>query len=125
MDMKMLVYGHRGYPIIVFPSSMGRYYESKDFGLIESAKWFIERGFIQVICPDSVDKHSWYNKSIHPAQRVRNHMWYDQMVANEIVPRFRHNTAVGKVAVAGASFGGFHAANLLFAILTMLVICFL
>ena len=41
-DIEMLVYGHQGYPVVLFPSSMGRYYESKDFGLIESARWFVD-----------------------------------------------------------------------------------
>lgn len=107
----MLIFGYQGYPVIIFPSSMGRYYESKDFGLIESARWFVERGLVQVFCLDSVDKHSWYNKSVHPAQRVMNHIWYDKMVYEEVVPSIRWNTSVGKVVVAGASFGGYHAVN--------------
>lgn len=113
-DMEMLVYGERGYPVIVFPSSMGRYYEGKDFGLMDSIKWFWERNLIQVYCLDSVDAHSWYNKGIHPAQRVKNHMWYDKMITDELIPRIKWNTGVHKVAVAGASFGGFHAANFAF-----------
>ena len=112
--MEMLVFGHQGYPVIIFPSTMGRYHESKDFGLIESAKWFVERGFIQIFCPDSKDKHSWYNRNIHPAQKAKNHTWYDRMVQDEIVPKIRWNTGTGKVAVAGASFGGYHAANFAF-----------
>lgn len=114
MDMQMLVFGERGYPIIIFPSSKGKYYESKDFGLMESIRWFVERNFVQVFCPDSVDAYSWYNKAVHPAQRVRNHMWYDKMVREEIIPRIRWNTQLGKVAVAGASFGGYHAVNFAF-----------
>ncbi len=113
-DIEMLVHGHRGYPVILFPSSRGRYFESKDFGLIGAAAWFLERGFIQIFCPDSIDAWSWYNRGIHPADRVRNHTWYDKMVLEEIVGRVRWNTGVGKVAVAGASFGGFHAANFAF-----------
>lgn len=113
-DIEMLVHGYQGYPIIVFPSSMGRYYESKDFGLVESARWFIERGFVQLFCIDSVDKHSWYNRSVHPAVKASNHAWYDKMVLEEVVHRVRWNTPGGKVAVAGASFGGYHAVNFAF-----------
>jgi len=113
-DIEMLVYGHQGYPVIVFPSSMGRYFESKDFGLTESARWFVERGFVQLFCPDSIDVHSWYNKNIHPAQRVMNHIWYDKFIYDEIVQGIRRNTGTGKVVVAGASFGGYHAVNFAF-----------
>ena len=69
-NIDMLVYGHAGYPVIIFPTTMGRYYESKDFKLIESARWFLEQGLIQIYCPDSIDAHSWYNKSIHQIGRA-------------------------------------------------------
>jgi esterase/lipase superfamily enzyme len=39
----MLVFGHAGYPVILFPTSMGSYHENKDMGLIESAKWYVEQ----------------------------------------------------------------------------------
>ncbi|MEM6522592.1 MAG: alpha/beta hydrolase-fold protein [Bacteroidota bacterium] len=113
-DIDMLVYGHAGYPVIIFPTTMGRYYESKDFKLIESARWFLEQGLIQIYCPDSIDAHSWYNKSIHPADRVRNHNWYDQFILNEVVHNIRVEKSTPKVCVAGASFGGYHAANFAF-----------
>ena len=113
-DIEMLVFGHQGYPVIIFPTTKGRYYESKDFGLIETVRWFLERGFIQIFCPDSIDAYSWYNKGIHPADRVRNHIWYDKMIQEEIVPKIQWNTGTGRVAVAGASFGGYHAANFAF-----------
>lgn len=110
----MLVYGDRGYPVVIFPTTMGRYYESKDFGLIEAVRWFVEQGLVQIYCIDSIDKHSWYNKKIHPAQRVRNHIWYDKMIAEELVEKIRWNTGAGRVCVSGASFGGYHAANFAF-----------
>lgn len=110
----MLVFGHGGYPVIIFPSTMGRYHESKDFKLIESARWYVENGLVQIFCPDSIDKLSWYNRNIHPSQKVRNHIWYDKMVLDEIVEKIRWNTPTGKVAVSGASFGAYHAANFAF-----------
>ncbi|TAE48493.1 MAG: esterase, partial [Bacteroidetes bacterium] len=72
-DFQMLVYGHAGYPVVVFPTSMGHYYENKDFKLIESARWYIDQGLIRIYCPDGMDKESWYNRGIHPADRVRTH----------------------------------------------------
>ncbi len=113
-DIEMLVFGHSGFPIIVFPTTMGRYFESKDFGLIESARWFLEQGKVQIYCPDSIDAYSWYNKSIHPADKVRNHNWYDKTILEEVVNKIRHEKGISTVGVAGASFGGFHAANFAF-----------
>ena len=37
-------YGHSGKPVIVFPSSGGRFYEYEDFKMIEAVKDFINDG---------------------------------------------------------------------------------
>ncbi|MCB0516852.1 MAG: alpha/beta hydrolase-fold protein [Chitinophagales bacterium] len=111
MDIEMEIVGERGYPVLMFPTSFGRYYQNKDFKLIESARWFVENGFVKFYCIDSVDQYSWYNKKIHPADRVKNHVWYDKMLYHELVPRMQAETGVGRVAVGGCSFGGYHATN--------------
>ena len=113
-DIEMLTFGHAGYPVILFPTTMGKYYECRDFKLIESAKWFLEEGLVQIYCPDSINEYSWYNKSIHPADKVRNHMLYDQFIMEEVVNKICHDKKIDKVAVAGPSFGGYLAANLAF-----------
>lgn len=83
-DIDVLAFGHRGFPVILFPTSMGNFYENKDAGLIESVSWFLNEGLIKIYCPDGIDTTSWYNKNIHPADRVKNHIWYDQMLRNEL-----------------------------------------
>lgn len=110
-EMEMLVFGDRGYPVILFPTSRGRHFENRDQGMMDAAHWFIEQGLVQIYCPDSMDAESWYNRSIHPADRVHTHVAYENMLIHDVVMRIRHNTGAGKVAVAGASFGGFHAVN--------------
>jgi esterase/lipase superfamily enzyme len=114
MEIEMLTFGHGGLPIIIFPTSLGRYYEAKDFKLIQSAKWFIDNGIVQIFCPDGIDRYSWYNKQVEPAKRAINHAWYDKMILEEIVEKVRYNTPSHRVAVAGCSFGGYHAANFAF-----------
>jgi esterase/lipase superfamily enzyme len=77
-------------------------------------RWFLEQGLIKIYCPDSIDNESWYNKHIHPADRVKNHGQYDQMILEEVVSRARHETGAPKVATAGCSFGAYHATNFAF-----------
>ena len=113
-DIDMLTFGHSGYPILLFPTSKGKYYENKDFKLIESVGHFIESGKVKIYCPDGIDAQSWYNKDIHPADRVKNHLWYDKMLLEEVVSRAKNDTGFGKVITAGCSFGGYHAANFAF-----------
>ncbi|RYY09240.1 MAG: esterase, partial [Chitinophagaceae bacterium] len=114
MDFEMLVFGHSGYPVILFPTSMGHYFENKDFKLIESVKHFVDAGKIKIYCPDGIDSHSWYNKKVHPAERVKNHIWYDRALLEELIPMAKHETGHNRVITAGCSFGGYHAANFAF-----------
>lgn len=113
-EMETLIYGHQGYPVLLFPSSQGRYYEAKDFDLIGAVKWFLDQGLVKIYCPDSIDSLSWYNKGIHPADRVRNHILYDKYLVEELVGKIRHETGYGKICVTGPSFGAFHALNFAF-----------
>lgn len=113
-DIDMLTFGHSGYPILLFPTSKGKYYENKDFKLIDAVQHFIDSGKVKIYCPDGIDAQSWYNKDIHPADRVKNHMWYDKMILEEVVSRARNETSFNKVITAGCSFGGYHAANFAF-----------
>lgn len=114
MDTEMLVFGENGYPIVIFPTSMGKYYQNKDFLLIDSVAWWVDNGFIKIYCPDSIDTLSWYNKNVHPAERARRHMHYDSMILHELVPRAKHETGRHQVGMAGCSFGAYHATNFAF-----------
>lgn len=110
----MLVFGYSGRPVILFPTSLGKYYEAKDRGLIESARWFIDNGFVKIYCPDSIDALSWYNKNIDPLGRAYNHSLYDQLIEKEVLERALYETGWETATVAGCSFGGYHAANFAF-----------
>ena len=114
-EFEMLVFGHGGgLPLVLFPTSYGRYWQNKEFGLIESVRWFVETGRVTIYCPDSVDLESWYNRSIHPADRVKTHMGYENVIVHEVFDFARRECSRHRVAVGGASFGGYHAANIAF-----------
>jgi esterase/lipase superfamily enzyme len=114
LELEMLVFGDRGYPVILFPTTKGRFHQNRDFGLIDAARWFVDEGLVKIYCPDTIDDRSWYDRGIHPADRARNYAWYDKMLTDELIPWAQHETGVGRVAVAGCSFGGYHAANFAF-----------
>jgi esterase/lipase superfamily enzyme len=113
-EFEMLVFGYSGFPVIIFPTSRGRYFENKDFGLINSAAGLINSGIIKIYCPDGIDSESWYNYSIHPADRVKTHNGYENVILNDVIEFAKHETGRDRVAVAGCSFGAFHALNIAF-----------
>ena len=103
-DMELLHFGHAGRPLIVFPTSMGRFFQWEDFGLVAALSDHIEAGTIQLVCLDSVDGESWYAKDRPLADRVVRHLQYEAYVVNEILPRLPSPP----IAV-GASFGALHS----------------
>ena len=110
-DMEFLWFGKFGRPVILFPTSAGRYYENEDFRLADSLADKVDRGEIQLILVDTVNRESWYNRSVHPAVRVARHMQYDSYLRHELVPYIHNRAQRGDLVVYGASFGAYHASN--------------
>ena len=110
-DMEMLVFGDGGTPILVFPTSQGRFYEYEDRGMIATLGDRIGNGVLQFFCVDSVDSESWYNRHVHPHVRVARHLQYEQYLLQEVVPLIRQKNSTPMLQVTGCSFGGFHAVN--------------
>ena len=113
-DMEMLSFGHGGARVVAFPTSMGRFFDWEDRGLVAALAERLQQGFIQLFCVDSVDAESWYNKSIPPGDRARRHTQYDRYIVDEVLPFTRELNSNPFVIVTGASFGAYHAANFAF-----------
>ncbi len=113
-EFEMLVFGHAGYPVVLFPTSLGRYYQNKDFKLVDAVAPLVDAGRVKIYCPDAIDEESWYNRSLHPADRIRTHVAYENVILHDVFEHARRDTGRERVAVAGCSFGGYHAANLAF-----------
>ena len=109
--MEILWYGNWGRPVLMFPTSVGRFYQNEDFGLIHGLADKIDGGEIQVCCVDSVDAESWYNGGAHPGWRAARHDQYDRYIAAEVIPFIRERARRDDIVAYGASFGGYHATN--------------
>ena len=108
-DMEMLVYGYAGARAIAFPTSMGRYWDWEDRGMVAALGDHLEKGWLQMYCVDSVDGESWYNRHIHPHDRAARHTQYDRYIAHEVVPFSTHLNPNPFLITTGASFGAYHA----------------
>jgi esterase/lipase superfamily enzyme len=111
-EMELLIFGHAGTAVLVFPTSGGRFYEFEDHGMVAALAGKIDSGQVQLFCVDSVNAESWYNRAIHPRARIARHVEYESYLLNEIVPLVRERNREGKLITLGCSFGGYHAANL-------------
>jgi esterase/lipase superfamily enzyme len=111
-EMELLVFGHAGVPVVVFPTSCGRFFEFEDRGLVAAVGEKVEGGELQLFCVDSVDSESWYNRQMPPRLRIARHVQYEDYVLNEVVPMIRATNGDARLVAAGCSFGGYHAANI-------------
>jgi esterase/lipase superfamily enzyme len=124
-EFEMMAFGNGGgLPLILFPTSFGRYYQNKDFGLVGSVSGYVDAGRLTVYCPDAIDLESFYNKSVYPADRMRTHNAYENVIVRDVFDLARRECNSQRVAVCGASLGAYHTRRiLLFVIRTQSVIC--
>lgn len=109
--MELLAYGHSGSPVLVFPSSQGRFFEYEDRGMVHAVGQQIESGHLQFFCVDSVDSESWYNRGIHPHDRVMRHNTYEAYLLYEVLPLIRGVNGASQIYATGCSLGAYHAFN--------------
>lgn len=109
--MELVVYGHAGARVLVFPTSQGRFYEWEDRGVMEAMRHPIEQGWLQFYLVDSVDSESWYCDWCHPSGRAQRHAQYDGYLYNEVLPFTQSKNGNPYLMTLGASFGAYHAMN--------------
>lgn len=110
-EMEMLVFGHGGARVLVFPTSCGRFFEWEDRGMIAALGHHLREGWLQLFCVDSVDVESWYCDWAHPSGRAARHAAYDRYLLQEVLPFSQQVNDNAFVIAAGASFGAYHAAT--------------
>jgi esterase/lipase superfamily enzyme len=107
--MELLIHGHAGARVIVFPTSRGRFFEWEDRGLVWALREQLNNGWIQLYCLDSVDGESWYNWGAHPGARAYRHRQYLHYIYSEVLPLSTYKNGNPFLMTIGASFGAFHA----------------
>ena len=110
-EMELLVFGHAGARVLVFPTSSGRFFDWEDRGMVSALGEHLEQGWIQLFCLDSVDAESWYAESRHPRERALRHIEYERYILDEALPFGKAKNSNPYLITTGASFGAYHALN--------------
>jgi esterase/lipase superfamily enzyme len=111
-DMELLVFGHGGRRMLVFPTRKQRFYEHEDHGMVHSLRHPLEAGELQMICVDGIDEESLYCFDKAPEQRVERHVAYERYVIEEVLPFSEGLNSASPVIVHGCSFGAYHAVTI-------------
>lgn len=113
-DMELLVFGHAGAKVLVFPTRDGRFHEYEDLGLVQALAHKIDAGHLQLYCLDSIDHETFYCFWRHPADRIRLHIRFEEYILNEVLPLMAAKNDHPCTIAHGCSLGAFHAVNIAF-----------
>lgn len=113
-EMELLIFGHAGAKVLVFPTRGGRFYEYENMRMVERLRDKIEQGYLQLYCVDSIDVESFYCWWAHPSGRIDRHLQYEEYILNEVLPLMHAKNPHPCVISHGCSLGAFHAANIAF-----------
>ena len=101
-DMEYKRYGHAGRPVVVFPTSQGRFYQFEDSGGVGALAEFIDTGRIQLFAVDGIDCENPSSTSMPtPPHRIARHEAYFRYVREEALPEILRDAP--SKPMAGAS----------------------
>lgn len=110
---QVVVHGHFGRPVLVFPSEAGRAWDFENNGMVDAIRWMVDAGRVKLYCVDSADAFTWSDLSVALEERARRHELYERWVLEDVVPFLREDCAGrSDIVTLGCSLGAFHAANL-------------
>lgn len=111
-DGTVIVHGHYGRPLLVFPSEQGAPHDYENNGMVGANSDLVEGGRVKIYCVDSFDKQSWVDDDIPLEERARRHSLYEDWIVNQVVPFiFEDCGGPQEIITTGCSFGAYHAAN--------------
>ncbi|NLH82794.1 MAG: esterase family protein [Phyllobacteriaceae bacterium] len=113
-DMDLLVFGHAGAKLLVFPTRDGRYSEYENIGMIARLAPKIEAGQMQVWCLEGLAGETFYANWMVPPDRIRRFDAYERYVLDEVMPLMRRANPHDCTIAHGLSLGAHHAADIAF-----------
>lgn len=113
-DMELLVFGHAGAKVLVFPTRDGRFHEYEDMRMTEVLRPKIEAGHLQLYCIDGINSESFYCNWAHPSGRMQRHLEFEAYILDEVFPFMNEKNPHPCVISHGCSMGAYHAANIAF-----------
>ncbi|NTW97311.1 MAG: esterase family protein [Oscillochloris sp.] len=112
--MELLVFGHAGARVLVFPTRGGRFYDYENWGLVESLRQTLDQGHVQLYCVDSIDRESLYAHYRPPWERIARHRQYEAYILDEVLPLSEWRNPSPALIAHGCSLGAYHAVALAF-----------
>ena len=93
-DMEVLTFGHAGTPMVVFPTSMGTFFDYEDRGMVAAVADKINAGLLRLVCVTTLDTETFYSRHVPPRMRVDPSAIVPPIAATRDVPSQSTNLPV-------------------------------
>lgn len=116
LEMPIVRYGHWGPALLLVPTWQSDFLEAERQGLIDAIARHIEAGRVTVFCVNTITPWSWCAEGVDMPTRARRSAAFSDYLDEEVVPHIRRvlGDDAARVAIGGASFGAYFAADALF-----------
>jgi esterase/lipase superfamily enzyme len=111
-DMELLIFGHAGAKVLMFPTRDGRFWEYEELNVVASLADKVEGGHLQLCCMEGLARETFYDRVRHPADQIRRHGAYEEYILNEVLPLMGWLNHHECTMAMGCSLGAFQAASL-------------
>jgi esterase/lipase superfamily enzyme len=111
-DMELLIFGHAGAKVLMFPTRDGHFWEYEALNIVGSLAHKVSAGQLQLYCIEGLARETFYNRGKHPAERIRRHAAHEAYILNEVLPLMAWNNPHDCTMAMGCSLGAFQAASL-------------
>ena len=108
-DMELLTFGHAGQPMVVFPTSMGAFFEYEDQGMVAGARRQDRARRAAARLRRDDGPRDVLRPGVHPRQRIDRYLAWERYLVEDVVPFVARSPAARPLGVTGCSFGAYHA----------------
>lgn len=112
--MELLILGHAGAKVLMFPTREGCFWEYEKLDIVARLAGKVEAGQLQLFCIEGLGRESFYNRGLHPADRIRRHNAFEEYVLNEVLPLMAWINPHDCTIAMGCSLGAYQATSLVF-----------
>jgi esterase/lipase superfamily enzyme len=110
--MELLIFGHAGAKVLMFPTRDGRFWEYEKLDVVASLAGKVDAGQLQLFCIEGLARETFYDANRHPADRIRRHAAFENYILEEVIPLMAWMNTHDCVIAMGCSLGAFQAASL-------------
>lgn len=108
-EMKIMVAGEEGTPVIVFPSAYGDYLEWNNNRAFDVLEEQIDLGYNQFFCLDSFAADCFMNDDADPVKRMQRFNQYQDYVMDEVLPFISEENSNPYIIATGVALGAYAA----------------